>query len=102
MTASAGVAGQPIRRLTFLQLISQPGFANDQPTNEMAKDIPIRRTAMYLLYEDLARAHMRDRLAEAEQMRPVVRLLKLKRAQRRADSAGRRVRRALAHVALVR
>jgi hypothetical protein len=68
----------------------------------MATDISIRRIAMHLLYEDLARAHMRERLAEAEQMRPVVRLLKARRAQRRAEAAARRARRALAHVALVR
>lgn len=57
---------------------------------------------MHLLYEDLARAQMRERLAEADEMRRVVRLLNVRRAQRRADRAARQARRALAHVALVR
>jgi hypothetical protein len=57
---------------------------------------------MHLLYEDLARAQMRERLAEADEMRRVVRLLKARRAQRRADKAARRAGRALAHAALVR
>jgi hypothetical protein len=57
---------------------------------------------MHLLYEDLARAQMRERLAEADEMRRVARLLNARRAQRRADKAARRARRALAHVALVR
>jgi hypothetical protein len=68
----------------------------------MTQDIPIRRITMHLLYEDLARAQMRERLAEADEMRRVVRLLKARRAQRRAESAARRARRALELVALVR
>ncbi len=57
---------------------------------------------MYLLHEDLARAHMRARLAEADELRRVVWLLRARRAQRRAEAAAGRARRALAHVALVR
>lgn len=76
--------------------------ATDKTITEMTAGLSHRRREMYLLYEDLARAHMRERLAEAEDMRRAARLVHARRAQRRAEAAVRRARRALAHVALVR
>jgi hypothetical protein len=51
---------------------------------------------MYLMYEDLARAHMRQRQAEAARHRQVARVLAARRWQRRAEHASRRARHALA------
>lgn len=55
-----------------------------------------RRREMYLMYEDLARAHMRQRQAEAARHRQVARVLAARRWQRRAEHASRRARHALA------
>ncbi|MFF4798559.1 hypothetical protein ACFY1U_09095 [Streptomyces sp. NPDC001351] len=55
-----------------------------------------RTREMQLLQEALARAHMHDRLHEAEQERQAVRLASARRMQRRAERASRRARRALA------
>ncbi|HEY5832606.1 hypothetical protein [Streptomyces sp.] len=55
-----------------------------------------RNLEMQLMPEALARAHMQQRLAEAEQERRSVRLLAARRLQRRAERASLRARRALA------
>jgi hypothetical protein len=55
---------------------------------------------MYLMQEDLARAHLRDQLSEAEQNRRLQLLLKLERAQRKAARASRRADRASAKARL--
>ncbi|MCD9873817.1 hypothetical protein [Streptomyces guryensis] len=55
-----------------------------------------RTREMQLLQEALARAHMHDRLHEAERERQAVRLAAAHRMQRRAERASRRARRALA------
>ncbi len=55
-----------------------------------------RNHAMQLIPEALARAHMHDRLREAESQRRAVRLAAARRMQRRAERASRRARRALA------
>lgn len=44
----------------------------------------------------------RERLADAEEQRPVQRLLALRRAERRAERAGRRLRRAECQVRRLR
>ncbi|ALM38724.1 hypothetical protein SFR_2109 [Streptomyces sp. FR-008] len=51
---------------------------------------------MQLIPEAMARAHMEQRTAEAEQARPVQRLMAARRMQRRAERASLRARRALA------
>ncbi|AGP55151.1 hypothetical protein M271_17965 [Streptomyces rapamycinicus NRRL 5491] len=51
---------------------------------------------MQLMQEALARAHMHDRLQEAESERQAVRLAAARRMQRRAERASLRARRALA------
>ncbi|GAA5208370.1 MULTISPECIES: hypothetical protein [Streptomyces] len=62
-----------------------------------AKDSRQNRTReMQLIPEALARAHMHDRLHEAEQERRALRLVTARRMQRRAERASRRARRALA------
>ncbi|OII66135.1 hypothetical protein BJP40_14275 [Streptomyces sp. CC53] len=55
-----------------------------------------RNREMQLIPEALARAHMHERLYEAEQRRPGSRLLAARRMQRRAERASLRARRALA------
>ncbi|AZQ73421.1 MULTISPECIES: hypothetical protein [Streptomyces] len=55
-----------------------------------------RNHAMQLIPEALARAHMHDRLREAESQRRAVRLVSARRMQRRAERASLRARRALA------
>ncbi|MFF0010132.1 hypothetical protein [Streptomyces sp. NPDC005374] len=55
-----------------------------------------RTREMQLIPEALARAHMRDRLQEAERERQAVRLAAARRMQRRAERASMRARRALA------
>ena len=51
---------------------------------------------MYLLHEDLARAHSAARLEEAQRQQRVYRLVAARRARRRADEAALRARRLLA------
>ncbi|GAB2633554.1 hypothetical protein GCM10027168_74760 [Streptomyces capparidis] len=55
-----------------------------------------RSRDMQLMPEALARAHMQERLAEAESQRRVIRLLRARALQRRAERASLRARRALA------
>ncbi|WP_445395852.1 hypothetical protein ACSMX9_20475 [Streptomyces sp. LE64] len=55
-----------------------------------------RNRAMQLIPEALARAHMRERLREAEEARPAARIVAARRMQRRAERASMRARRALA------
>ncbi|MFI9205143.1 hypothetical protein [Streptomyces sp. NPDC053048] len=55
-----------------------------------------RNLEMQLIPEALARAHMEDRLREAESQRTAVRLAAARRMQRRAERASLRARRALA------
>ena len=55
-----------------------------------------RTREMQLIPEALARAHMHDRLREAEEGRQAVRLVAARRMQRRAERASMRARRALA------
>jgi hypothetical protein len=55
-----------------------------------------RNLEMQLMPEALARVHMQQRLAEAEQERRSVHLLAARRLQKRAERASLRARRALA------
>lgn len=55
-----------------------------------------RTREMQLIPEAMARAHMRERLHEAERERRAVRLAMARRMQRRAERASLRARRALA------
>ncbi|MEU1305806.1 hypothetical protein [Streptomyces shenzhenensis] len=77
---------------------SEPaGSATPDFTSTGAIDSRQNRTReMQLIPEALARAHMHDRLQEAERDRQAVRLAAARRMQRRAERASRRARRALA------
>ncbi|MCM2389035.1 hypothetical protein [Streptomyces albipurpureus] len=55
-----------------------------------------RTREMQLIPEALARAHMHDRMREAETERRAVRLITARRMQRRAERVSMRARRALA------
>ena len=55
-----------------------------------------RNLEMQLMPEALARAHMQQRLYEAEHERRYVRLMQARKLQRRAERASLRARRALA------
>ncbi|AJP03692.1 hypothetical protein ACFY4K_00635 [Streptomyces leeuwenhoekii] len=73
------------------------GSAPEDFTTSGAKDSRQNRTReMQLIPEALARAHMHDRLYEAERERRAVRLVTARRMQRRAERASMRARRALA------
>jgi hypothetical protein len=73
------------------------GSATQDFTTTGAKDSRQNRTReMQLIPEAMARAHMHERLQEAERERPAVRLATARRMQRRAERASRRARRALA------
>ena len=73
------------------------GTAPEDFTTSDAKDSRQNRTReMQLIPEALARAHMHDRLREAQEDRQSARLLAARRMQRRAERASLRARRALA------
>ncbi|WP_306190512.1 hypothetical protein [Streptomyces sp. MK5] len=77
---------------------SEPaGSATEDVTTTGANDSRQNRTReMQLIPEAMARAHMHERLREAEQERQAVRLVAARRMQRRAERASLRARRALA------
>lgn len=59
-------------------------------------DNPNRSTAMYLMHEDLARAHMDARLREARRARRGYHMSRAKRLTRRAERASQQARLLLA------
>jgi hypothetical protein len=73
------------------------GSAIEDVTTTGAIDSRQNRTReMQLIPEAMARAHMHERLYEAERERQAVRLAAARRMQRRAERASMRARRALA------
>jgi hypothetical protein len=79
--------------------------STNEPTGSVTEDVTTtgandsrqnRTREMQLIPEALARAHMHDRLREAERERRAVRLAVARRMQRRAERASLRARRALA------
>ncbi|WP_460665357.1 hypothetical protein [Kribbella swartbergensis] len=66
----------------------------------MTNQISPRRTEMHLLNEDLARAHCRSTLNDAEQNRRFRLAQQIERAQKQAERAGRRAERASARARL--
>lgn len=76
-------------------MTSDADFPNHPGTEAYAS--PQNRTRqMQLLPESLARAHINDRLSEAESERRALRVSSARRLQRRAERASLRARRALA------
>ncbi|MDN0195620.1 hypothetical protein [Streptomyces sp. S.PNR 29] len=73
------------------------GCATEDFSTSGANDSRQNRTReMQLIPEAMARAHMHERLHEAERERQAVRLVAARRMQRRAERASMRARRALA------
>ncbi|MEV7025584.1 hypothetical protein [Kitasatospora sp. NPDC093558] len=70
-----------------------PAIRADQ-ANEL--QIQNRTLEMQLLHESLARAHMQDRLHEAEHQRLVLRIARARKLKQRAERASLRARKALA------
>ncbi|MGW0083446.1 hypothetical protein [Streptomyces sp. NPDC003393] len=77
---------------------SEPaGSATEDVTTTGANDSRQNRTReMQLIPEAMARAHMHERLMEADRQRQATRLVAARRMQRRAERASLRARRALA------
>ena len=88
----------PKKQAPMKPFTSEPaGSATEDVTTTGANDSRQNRTReMQLIPEALARAHMHDRLQEAERERQAVRLVTARRMQRRAERASRLARRALA------
>ncbi|RLV81831.1 hypothetical protein [Streptomyces rapamycinicus] len=77
--------------------MTQPVSETPAPDTSRAPEARQNRNReMQLMQEALARAHMHDRLQEAESERQAVRLAAARRMQRRAERASLRARRALA------
>ncbi|MCW5250458.1 MULTISPECIES: hypothetical protein [unclassified Streptomyces] len=100
---TAGTINRPLTHDPQKQAPMKPsphentGVEPEDRTTKGAKDSRQNRTReMQLIPEALARAHMHDRLREAERERRAVRLATARRMQRRAERASMRARRALA------
>ncbi|MEU0025590.1 hypothetical protein [Streptomyces sp. NPDC006335] len=97
-TIDRPLTNDPTKQAPMKPSTSEPaGSAIPDFTTTDANDSRQNRTReMQLIPEALARAHMRDRLHEAEQERRAIRLVTARRMQRRAERASLRARRALA------
>ncbi|MEU7021979.1 hypothetical protein AB0C52_03735 [Streptomyces sp. NPDC048717] len=99
------VTGTIDRPLTHDPQKQAPMTTPHEPAGSATPDVSLngamrsrqnRTREMQLIPEALARAHMRDRLREAEAERQAVRLVAARRMQRRAERVSLRARRALA------
>ncbi|MFF3461558.1 hypothetical protein ACWCQN_02560 [Streptomyces sp. NPDC001984] len=97
-TIDRPVTHDPKKQAPMKPSTSEPaGSATPDVTTTGATDSRQNRTReMQLIPEALARAHMHERLHEAERERRAVRLATARRMQRRAERASMRARRALA------
>ncbi|MFC8434105.1 hypothetical protein [Streptomyces sp. NPDC057253] len=97
-TIDRPLTNDPKKQAPMKPSVSEPaGSAIPDFTTTGAIDSRQNRTReMQLIPEALARAHMHDRLHEAEQERRAIRLATARRMQRRAERASLRARRALA------
>ncbi|MEU6126666.1 hypothetical protein [Streptomyces sp. NPDC047123] len=89
----------PKRQAPMKAATSEPaaGSATTDFTTTGAHTTRQNRTReMQLIPEAMARAHMHERLREAEAQRPAERLMAARRMQRRAERASMRARRAIA------
>ncbi|PZT68617.1 hypothetical protein DN402_12345 [Streptomyces sp. SW4] len=100
---TAGTIDRPLTHDPTKQAPMKP--STHEPAGSATEDFPTtgaidsrqnRTREMQLIPEALARAHMRQRLHEAEQERRAGRLVTARRMQRRAERASMRARRALA------
>jgi hypothetical protein len=97
-TVDRPLTHDPKKQAPMKPSTSEPtGSAIPDVTTTGANDSRQNRTReMQLIPEALARAHMHERLTEAERERQAVRLAVARRMQRRAERASLRARRALA------
>ncbi|MFE3035326.1 hypothetical protein ACFXKY_27215 [Streptomyces canus] len=97
-TIDRPLTNDPTKQAPMKPSTSEPaGSAIPDFTTTDANDSRQNRTReMQLIPEALARAHMRDRLQEAEQERQAIHVATARRMQRRAERASMRARRALA------
>jgi len=98
-TTGTGTIDRPVTRDPKKQDPTMNSTFTDTPAPANADAIESRQNrnhAMQLIPEALARAHMHDRLREADADRQAVRLITARRMQRRAERASMRARRALA------
>ncbi|MFD7662308.1 hypothetical protein [Streptomyces sp. NPDC059788] len=98
-TSSTGTIDRPAQRDPQKQdPMNNPSLTDTTaPTNSGVIESRQNRTReMQLIPEALARAHMQQRLQEAESERKAQRLVAARRMQRRAERASLRARRALA------
>ncbi|MEU5597098.1 hypothetical protein [Streptomyces sp. NPDC020298] len=100
---TAGTIDRPLTHDPKKQAPMKP--STSEPTGSATPDFSTtgatdsrqnRTREMQLIPEALARAHMHERLHEAERERQSVRLVTARRMQRRAERASLRARRALA------
>ncbi|MEU3819427.1 hypothetical protein AB0E74_07430 [Streptomyces sp. NPDC030392] len=103
MNTAAGTIDRPLthdpqKQAPMTSSTSEPiGSASTDVTTLGAHASRQNRTReMQLIPEALARAHMRERLREADEQRTGTRLVAARRMQRRAERASMRARRALA------
>ncbi len=102
-----------------MKLRAALGTIDNPPTHDPQKQAPMTMSAtdtharfagararqnrtheMHLIQEALARAHVQERLYEAESERAARRLVQARRLQRRAERASLRARRAIALVVM--
>ncbi|MER7789370.1 hypothetical protein [Streptomyces sp. NPDC097640] len=83
----------PMKQVPMTPSVSDTSARNTSGATESRQN---RTREMQLIPEALARAHMRERLHEAESQRSALRLVAARRMQRRAERASLRARRALA------
>ncbi|KUJ64324.1 hypothetical protein ACZ90_57115 [Streptomyces albus subsp. albus] len=81
---------------TMTPSANEPDLRNTARTTGAIASRQNRTREMQLIPEALARAHMHERLSEAESERGAARLVSARRMQRRAERASLRARRALA------
>ncbi|HET9380277.1 MAG TPA: hypothetical protein VFP69_05540 [Streptomyces sp.] len=100
---TAGTIDRPLTHDPKKQAPMKPSA--EEPAGSATEDLNLsdandsrqnRTREMQLIPEALARAHMRERLHEAETERQAARLAAARRMQRRAERASLRARRALA------
>ncbi|MBJ7904358.1 hypothetical protein ABZW47_09640 [Streptomyces sp. NPDC004549] len=99
-----GTIDRPLTHDPMKQAPMKP--STSEPTRSATSDLTThgvtgsrqknRTREMQLIPEALARAHMHERLQDAERERQAVRLATARRMQRRAERASLRARRALA------
>ncbi|ADI07157.1 hypothetical protein SBI_04036 [Streptomyces bingchenggensis BCW-1] len=96
---TTGTIDRPATHDPMKQVPTMTPSVSDTPARDTSGATESRQNRtreMHLMPEALARAHMQERMHEAESQRSAVRLAAARRMQRRAERASLRARRALA------